>query len=246
MIEKIKETRKSSESSPPQYECPKCKDTGVIYHPTSDGAGSCVTCGCVELKRAKKVFESSGIMEFMEVGFKGYLTYNDEILEKARSKAIDYYKHFKDTEKDRYNSILFCGQVGAGKTHLGVAISNNLIDIGVAVMYMPYRNVVTLLKQNITDEAAYYKELSKYLNARVLFVDDLLKGKITESDNNILFEIINYRYLKHLPMIVTTEKNLDELLAFDEAIGSRIIEMCKGNIVYFGRDESLNHRLRKD
>jgi len=57
-----------------------------------------------------------------------------------------------------------------------------------------------------------------------------------------MFEIINYRYLKGAPIIVSSEYKVEELLDFNEAIGSRIIEMCRGRIIELdGMD--LNHRL---
>ena len=46
-----------------------------------------------------------------------------------------------------------------------------------------------------------------------------------------MFEIINYRYINKLPIIVSSEYSIDELLNFDEAIGSRIYEMCKDYLV---------------
>ncbi|MGL4760423.1 MAG: hypothetical protein ACRCWG_03110, partial [Sarcina sp.] len=67
-------------------------------------------------------------------------------------------------------------------------------------------------------------------DADVLFMDDAFKGKITESDINIMFEIVNHRYLNNMPMIISTELNTDKLLDIDEGLGSRIIEMCKGNM----------------
>ena len=76
----------------------------------------------------------------------------------------------------------------------------------------------------------------------VLFIDDLFKGRSTDSDKNIMYELINHRYLKRLPMIVSTEKYPKDLLAVDEALGSRIIEMSKGYVVEF--KESGNYRLR--
>ncbi|MBQ3423200.1 MAG: DNA replication protein, partial [Romboutsia sp.] len=80
-------------------------------------------------------------------------------------------------------------------------------------------------------------------NARVLLIDDLFKGSVTPSDINIMFEIINYRYLNKKPMIISTEKYLDDLLSIDEALGSRIIEMCgTHNLELRGRH--LNYRLK--
>ena len=54
----------------------------------------------------------------------------------------------------------------------------------------------------------------------------------------------NNRYLKQKPLIISTEKSLEEILDFDEAVGSRIIEMEGENVVLFGKD-SNNHRLIK-
>ena len=91
--------------------------------------------------------------------------------------------------------------------------------------------MITELKQNMLDEVFYKKQISKYQMAKVLLIDDLLKGKTTDSDKNIMFEIINYRYINHLPIIISSEYNIDELLNFDEAIGSRIYEMCKDYLI---------------
>lgn len=60
-----------------------------------------------------------------------------------------YFREFESVRDSRSNSIMFVGQVGAGKTHLSIAIANSLMDDGVGVVYMPYRDVVTRLKQSI-------------------------------------------------------------------------------------------------
>lgn len=228
-----------------KYKCEKCHDVGWIYWTDENGYDFGKECECQKVAKAKRIMENSGILSGQQdISFKSYITNDVPALENAKEKTIKYYQAFEKIEHERNNSILLCGQVGAGKTHLGIALSNNLIARMIAVIYMPYRNVITTLKQNITNDEVYNRELSKYLNARVLFIDDMLKGRITESDVNIMFEIVNHRYLNQLPMIVTTEKTIDEMLAFDEAVGSRIIEMCKGNIIFFPKGMNLNYRLR--
>lgn len=44
-------------------------------------------------------------------------------------------------------------------------------------------------------------------------------------------------------MIISTEKSVEEILDFDEAVGSRIVEMAGENVVVFDAN-SDNHRLR--
>lgn len=204
-------------------------------------------CECYAVRQAremmKQMMKRSGISaEFQKKTFDNFTTRNNQQLFNAKTKAIQYVKNFGQTEHDRYNSIMFCGQVGAGKTHLGTAICGELMNKGVAVIYMAYRNAVTKLKQNIIDEEGYNRELNQYTSARVLYIDDLLKGRLTETDINIMYEIVNYRYMNNMPIIISTEKAPNDLLVFDEAIGSRLIEMCRGNIVQL-QGKELNYRL---
>lgn len=227
-----------------EHSCEKCKDTGSIIFKDTDGYEYAKPCECYELTRSKILIEMSDIgKEYQNKRFDNFQAGNNSILKKAKEQAINYVKFFEENENGRNNSILFYGQVGSGKTHLGLSICNALMDKGIAVRYMPYRNAITVIKQNVTDATKYEWEIKKYSQARVLYIDDFLKGKITDADINPLYEIINYRYMNNLPFIASTEKRLDELLNFDEALCSRMIEMCKGNIVEF-RGKELNYRLK--
>ena len=132
-----------------------------------------------------------------------------------KDTAVSYYRNYKNICEDRKNSILICGQVGSGKTHISVALALNFLQQKIKVVYMPYRDVITKIK-----------------------------GKVNESDINIMFEIVNYRYLNYKPMIVSSEYTVDMLLAFDEGIGSRIYEMSKSYTVEISKDISNNYRLR--
>ena len=139
---------------------------------------------------------------------------------------------------------MFLGQVGSGKTHLSMAICNELMDRGISVVYMGYRDAITGIKQNMMDSVYYNKMMNRYKSARVLFIDDLFKGKITDSDVNIMFELINYRYFNNLPLIVSSECGVDRLIGIDEALGSRLVEMSKNYIISI-KAKNLNYRLYK-
>lgn len=225
------------------YECEKCKDSGWIGYEDEKGWFCSKRCDCWVMREARRIMRKSEIStEFRSKGFNDYDTKGNKQLEHAKKKAIEYFQQFREIEHTRRNSIMFCGQVGSGKTHLGTAICSNLMNLNIPVVYMAYRNAITGLKQKIVDAKEYDKDISQYIKSRVLYIDDLLKGKITESDVNIMYEIVNYRYMNNLPIIISTEKSLEQILDFDEAIGSRILEMCRGNIVILqGRE--LNYRL---
>lgn len=225
--------------------CPKCGGSMWITWVDEQGCDMARRCECFEPTMAKRRIARSGISEpFRAKGFKNFDTRGIARLEKAYTICVDYCKNYQDFKESRHNSILLLGQVGCGKTHLALASANALLDYQkIRVIYMPYREMITRLKQNITDEDAYNKTIDELKTAPMLVIDDLLKGKTTESDINILFEIVNYRYVCNLPMIVTSEKTTGELLDFDSAIGSRLIEMAEGRIIEFKGNE-LNYRLR--
>lgn len=226
--------------------CEKCGGSTWIFYKNEQGYEMAKPCECREKVIYLKLLSASGISEEdSKKGFKGFETFNEPALTTAKQTAISYYRNFMNIENERVNSVMFCGASGRGKTTLGLAVANNLISAGVGVRYMPYREVVTSLKQNLSgsDKSIYNDQMYKLKNARVLFIDDLLKGKVNETDINIMYELINFRYLQKKPVIISTEKTIEGLLEFDEAIGSRLIEMSKGYIITF--DQSIpNYRLR--
>ena len=226
------------------YDCETCKDTEWLTY-FKNGYEFAKPCECHEKKEALRRMARSGISEEdLKKGFNDFNTFNEQGLVVAKEITVKYYKDFDNIRGSRVNSLLLCGASGRGKTTLGMAVANNLIkNKGVNVRYMPYREEVTRLKQEITDEYTYNEHITRLKRAKVLFIDDLLKGKVTESDINIVYEIVNYRYLERLPLIVSTEFTMQSLLDFDDAIAGRLIEMSKGYAVTF--DKSIpNYRTR--
>ncbi len=180
----------------------------------------------------------SGILDkFKAKGFKNFeeTSANADIknacLEYITSKA---YKQAK--------SVMILGKVGSGKTHLAMAIANNLLAKGVMVKYLDYRGFMTQVKQSLIDKDEYQKLIESTKSADVLYIDDLYKGKITDTDINIMFEIINTRYLADLPVIITSELGPSKLIELDEGVASRLMEMAED---YTLISKGENKRLEK-
>ena len=225
------------------YRCEICKDVGFIITREPGLQDLFTPCKCQAVDKAKKNWNKSGLnTEQGKMTFKSFKT-ETSLQIMAKSRTMDYYSSFQSIKNSRQNSIALLGQVGSGKTHLSVALAVNLLSKGIAVRYMPYRDIVTKIKMNMNDDAAYQKLLGPYQMCQVLLIDDLFKGKLTDSDKNIMFEIVNYRYLNYKPMIISSEFNIDKLLDFDEAIGSRILEMAKNYTTELTGIEN-NYRLK--
>lgn len=232
------EERGSHLETESEYRCDKCRDLTFII---DDGVA--IPCECRAIREACDILKKSGISEgFRNKTFDNFDYAYDVQTFDAYRVATKYVNDFDCIEKIRNNSIMFVGQVGSGKTHLSLAIANELMDSGVGVLYMGYRDVIIRIKQNIMDEVYYHKVMNRYKNARVLLIDDLFKGSVSGSDINIIFELVNHRYFNNLPVIVSSEKSFEELIEIDEAIGSRLIEMCKGYRVEI-KGKRLNYRI---
>lgn len=204
-------------------------------------------CSCIELKKAERLMKASEITEsFKQLTFSNFDTNKDDLILEAYDCALEYFQEFGAIKKERSNGIALLGQPGAGKTHLLTAISNNLINrLHVSVLYFPFIEGMDDLKDNFDQLEAKLERMKK---VEVLFIDDLFKptaGKprATEWAIEKMYAVINYRYLNHRPILVSSELNVDELVRVDEALGTRIYQMCRDFTVVVPRNIKLNHRL---
>jgi len=212
-------------------------------------------CECLKWKNLQKIFKASQITEeFRKLSFKNFVTDGKpKVIKDAYDAAWEYFESFDEIRNSRQNSIALLGQPGAGKTHLLTAIANYLMRIkNVPVLYFPYVEGFNDLRD---DFDKLEEKLERMKNIDVLFIDDLfkpvgkddkgnIKPKATEWQIEQMYSVINYRYLNYKPILVSSELTLDELADVDEALGSRIYEMCSDfTVVIKGDRKVLNHRL---
>ncbi|AZV50335.1 hypothetical protein DIC78_15725 [Bacillus halotolerans] len=230
------------------YECSKCKDQ-LGYIENRDGYEVWVRCKCIERRRIRKLMNSSDITaEFEKLKFKNFTTEGKPaVVKDAYDTAVEYYKDFDSIRGTRSNSIALLGQPGSGKTHLLTAISNKLIKSkNIAVQYFPYVEGFNDLKD---DFDKLEEKLNRIKEIEVLFIDDLFKpmnGKPRATDWQVeqTYSVINYRYLNHKPVLISSELDIEKLVEIDEALGTRIYEMCADYCVIIKGDRMLlNHRL---
>lgn len=244
-INRIRATKPKFKS---EYKCDKCKDVKVIMVKDSQtGRMVARDCDCAAKANAIRYMRMSGISEVdLKKTIADYKTFDESELTQAKKIAYAYQSRFRGIRLDRHNSLLLSGKPGTGKTMLGIAILNHILNDGIPAIYVSYIDIITKLKQmqygTDEDKQRFNQELDRLQSIDVLFIDDLFKASETQKDRELLYNIINFRYLKAKPIIISTEKTPDELIKVDEALGSRIIEMCKGYTVIF--KDTQNYRLR--
>jgi len=224
-------------------ECAKCDDENGFLR-VVNGLEMWVRCDCVERKRIKRIIKASEITaEFSKKSFLNFdLTNKNQLVKKSYATAINYDSEFDKIRRSRENSISLFGSVGSGKTHLLCAIANNLMNRGIELLYFPYVESMNNLKSNFE---LIEEKIERIKKIDVLFIDDLFKGRTEPTPFEItqIYAIINYRYLNHLPILVSSEKNIKQLEAIDEATGSRIYEMSANHTVVI-KGDNTNYRMR--
>jgi DNA replication protein DnaC len=113
---------------------------------------------------------------------------------------------------------------------------------------MMWRDEAVNLKAMVNEHQEYKEKLDELKKAPILYIDDLFKtqnGKEpTQADVNLAFSIINYRYQdKVRTTIISCEYTTAELMAIDEAVGSRIFERSKSYRVEIKKDQGKNYRV---
>ena len=211
------------------YDCPKCMNRGDFMVVDDNGYRSIVECSCMELRRNMNRMKNSGLSDMMERYT--FDTFQVKTKTHARMKRMA-----QDYVENPEGWLLASGTPGTGKTHICTAVCCELMKRGLPVRYAMWRDISVRAKANVNSEEEYNKILDPLKTVKCLYIDDLFKvGKGMEptvGDTNLAFELLNYRYNdSSLLTIISTEKTADELIAIDEAVGSRIYERSKEHYI---------------
>lgn len=149
--------------------------------------------------------------------------------------ACSAYAEREGLFNDRRNSLLILGGYGSGKTHLAASIANNLVDKGIPALFCTFSEHLEHIREEF-DKDGHRQYLASMKRTPMLVVDDLGKEKKTEWSQQILFDVINYRYEHILPFVITTNMNEEEIGNYvGGAIYSRMCEACTA-VKTSGRD----------
>lgn len=215
------------------YDCPLCKNKGQVAF-LQDGQDLYRQCECLEIRRANKRQAASGI----EMLLNRFRFDNYTIAEDWQRYTLGKAKEYAEQKEGWF---FIGGKSGTGKTHICTAIVGQLLQDRIPCRYMLWRDEARELKAKAnTDE---YAPLIKPLKeTKCLYIDDFLKGGITQGDINLAFEILNHRWMNGLPTIISSELLIKDILGVDEAIGGRIYQTARNHLIQI--QSGANYRLK--
>ena len=225
----------------PNDSCLECNGSGWIITRDPEGrnyASRCRVCNDARAQRREILYKYSGLPRRSRANVAPCAT------------AREYARAFPRL-RDGNNWMMIIGKPGAGKTTQAIWLVCELIDRYSASArfhnaFDLVRKFVALRKRN----EEFEREFDRYLAADLIVIDDFLKIMPSEKSFNYadyketLLELIWARYDARKPLVITSQRDFDDIAVFDSALAGRIAEACEGRVVAFAAN-AVDWRTRR-
>lgn len=236
---RIEDMPEKEEAPEGRFPCPRCGGTGWadVY---IDGYRMKELCpDCAWRRKKAQILKESGVKPeaYARYTLDSFRT-DTETAKRMKDAALQYI-----AQKPKGRGMGFFGTSGAGKTHICIAV---LQELGVPHRLWKYRREIQELK------AAMYKDFDRYKvlmdrakTADNLYIDDMFQGafadgKLSQQDAQIMFELLDTRCENRLATWFSSNYTLDQIFSANAAIGGRIYELIKPySITVTGRDRRV-------
>lgn len=191
-----------------RYQCDNCSDTGYY-----EENGKTVMCGC--LKNLLVSVACEELNKTAPLSLSTFDTFNLNYYSEDKdtngvspyfvmSKVFEYCVKYAHDFSLNSGNILMKGNTGLGKTHLSLAIANEVIRKGFGVIYVSAPSLLQRIEKNYfsNDKNDDIEELINECD--LLIIDDLGTEFHTQFSSSQLYNIFNSRILSNKPVIINT------------------------------------------
>jgi len=105
---------------------------------------------------------------------------------------------------ERKESVILCGPVGVGKTHLAEALGHHACRAGYNVLFSKFSRLLSDLGGGRADNS-WEKRIKHYIKPNLLILDDFAMKEFTKNQAEDLYELIDRRY-NSSSMVITANR----------------------------------------
>ena len=202
--------------------CPHCGGIGYLRSDVPVGHpnfGRLEVCVCRQRDVSQQVrehlFSLSHLDELKELTFESFRPRGQiGIGEKQANSLERAYNQANHYAGNLNGWLLLQGGYGCGKTHLAAAIANFAVEMGVPTLFLTVPDLLDMLRFSYdSEDTTFEARFNEIRNASLLILDDFGTQNATGWAQEKLFQIINYRYINKLPLVITTNLSLDNIEA---------------------------------
>ena len=208
------DTRAVGELCPHLNACATCGGSGYVRGRDADGYEFMRACGRAGIALRVARFNDAALpARFHDARLSGYEAAatpgNNQkamrgLVEGLRDRLIDAQRSDGSIEPG-VRGLGLAGSPGVGKTHLLCALTRELtIDFGMAVRYADFSGLLWDLKARFESGAGEAALLGPLIDADVLVLDEVGKGKASEWDISIVDALVTGRYNRRKTIVFAT------------------------------------------
>ena len=210
--------------------CPYCGGVGYLRADVPVGHpnfGRLEVCVCrqrdVSQQVRERLYSLSRLDELKGLTFDTFQPRGQQGLGEKQATSLEWaFNQAHQYARNLNGWLLLQGGYGCGKTHLAAAIANFAVGMGVPTLFLTVPDLLDMLRFSYDSEDTTFEErFNEIRNASLLVLDDFGTQNATAWAQEKLFQIINYRYINKLSLVVTTNLGLDEI---DARIRSRVTD----------------------
>jgi DNA replication protein DnaC len=208
------------DSYPGDPNCEICGGVGYIRqdlplgHPDFGKMQICV-CRAGQLKKQARagLYKMSNLKELAHLTFDNFEPRGQIGLGPAQAASLERaLNHAQQFARTLNGWLVLQGPYGCGKTHLAAAVANYVVDIGVPTLFLTVPDLLDSLRFSYNDPDSTFEERFEDIRQSPLLVmDDFGTENATAWAQEKLFQILNYRYINNLPLLITTNLSLNQI-----------------------------------
>lgn len=203
------------------YTCKDCKDTGS--NQTTGKRCDCLTILANQIWAKNLCTDSPIKLTSFDTIDERYFQFSTdpEKMRKYYLNALSYAKKFEPHS----SSIIMRGKTGLGKTHLALAIANEVVKKGYTVLCDNAQNIIEIAEsEKFSKDGDFANAINMFLDVDLLVIDDVGSEVSTEFARTVMFRIIDGRLRQNQSTIITTNLTFEQMKQFyDYRIVSRIL-----------------------